>query len=1105
MKTFSKFLPLVAVTVVATSCNDYDAGFTAEIIKQREYSKHFVQAFGEIDPEQDWSMAQQITANVSITGATSNSVVCIYSDKPMYSDSKGIGMFQGTSAKFNAVKGIEQVFAIVYEQGDIIAQGYYNVENGIISINGKSVVRREAMTRATGATCTAAKGSVLKNFFTGATGTVDKYKWKSETSANDVVYYTYEQLIAWGQARQSSMTEYNHSPFGDDCVKTAPARYDFSSAVINEAKVKKSTKTGYVCNPDNQGDNIYTLDELHTFVEGKCELNGTTYDQGAYGIFMNCVSRTGDEGNYSYAWDWEHATFSSNFYNVPINENDFWYHGGYHIDEVFSNEAFMKSYTETNGLKNDGPYTNCWFDTYKYVDITSTTSINTTTAPLVKEPINIDLTPLTGVEKSSAQPWSLEIGYNLFGPKGFFCEQNYYWAPKTTSFDKTTLYGSTDAEKLETMKKIESGFSITTKAGTIVDVPFIYGATQIPDIFGYVYYKEGQDPLTQPHYMLMSDGKPSANIYYNAWGTANGGTAVGDMALSGWASATPETPLGGYSKYTNVYGTKYTLAFFGENHDQPATHEFDAGYKIVFFISNTTDGKPTMPNCGNFNYSLPELNERLGHLYGTDNKNVGGGSLTYKAGVNPKGSVKAAAWNYKGSVFMGFEDGGNDEDLNDIVFWVEGDFETNDLVTVKTTEERMTTSWIFAAEDLGGTFDYDFNDVVWEVAQTNTHKHVDSNGVPTSDELIYGNIKINVLASGGTLPVELVYNEDVLTTAGKSEIHQLFGQDPADLYTPVNAGGSADKQKITIKEIEANALLDIDVFSDKFKLKVKGANGDAHYVTSPEKGQTMTAPQVILLPADWEWPTESTPITTAYTDFTEWVHDATWTTWASHKSGATTKRGVITGTANGVTITEETYPSNPTDPDKTYYTVTVSSSNETYGTVSGGGRYEDGSTITITATPKQGYEFVSWNDDNTNASREITVNGDITYTATFKEQIKQFNAIISSSPEVLSFDAWGSGVQDVSVKHITVPVGTSIDEAYYTLTYTGTNTDQVFFLKKDGDTVSKIYDGVNSGMSVTYSEMQDLLAGKWYLTKGYNYSAEGLATFTDLVLTFTKQ
>lgn len=57
------------------------------------------------------------------------------------------------------------------------------------------------------------------------------------------------------------------------------------------------------------------------------------------------------------------------------------------------------------------------------------------------------------------------------------------------------------------------------------------------------------------------------------------------------------------------------------------------------------------------------------------------------------------------------------------------------------------------------------------------------------------------------------------------------------------------------------------------------------------------------------------------------------------------------------------------------------------GTVSGGGKYRAGATATITATPKEGYEFVKWNDGDTSASRTVTVNADKTYTATFKRRL----------------------------------------------------------------------------------------------------------------------
>ena len=72
----------------------------------------------------------------------------------------------------------------------------------------------------------------------------------------------------------------------------------------------------------------------------------------------------------------------------------------------------------------------------------------------------------------------------------------------------------------------------------------------------------------------------------------------------------------------------------------------------------------------------------------------------------------------------------------------------------------------------------------------------------------------------------------------------------------------------------------------------------------------------------------------------------------------------------------------------TYYTVTVQSADNTMGTTmpSGVNHYEAGSQVTISAIANPGYEFVRWNDNNTEANRTITVNENATYTAYFKAE-----------------------------------------------------------------------------------------------------------------------
>ena len=68
----------------------------------------------------------------------------------------------------------------------------------------------------------------------------------------------------------------------------------------------------------------------------------------------------------------------------------------------------------------------------------------------------------------------------------------------------------------------------------------------------------------------------------------------------------------------------------------------------------------------------------------------------------------------------------------------------------------------------------------------------------------------------------------------------------------------------------------------------------------------------------------------------------------------------------------------------TTFTISVSVNNELYGSVIGGGQYEEGQMATLEAIPNDGYVFSEWDDGNTQNPRTITVSGNATYTANFK-------------------------------------------------------------------------------------------------------------------------
>ena len=67
------------------------------------------------------------------------------------------------------------------------------------------------------------------------------------------------------------------------------------------------------------------------------------------------------------------------------------------------------------------------------------------------------------------------------------------------------------------------------------------------------------------------------------------------------------------------------------------------------------------------------------------------------------------------------------------------------------------------------------------------------------------------------------------------------------------------------------------------------------------------------------------------------------------------------------------------------WVVILNTNNNQWGEVAGGGMYTDNTTITITATPYEGYTFMRWSDGNTDNPRTLTVTKDITLTAEFVE------------------------------------------------------------------------------------------------------------------------
>ena len=167
------------------------------------------------------------------------------------------------------------------------------------------------------------------------------------------------------------------------------------------------------------------------------------------------------------------------------------------------------------------------------------------------------------------------------------------------------------------------------------------------------------------------------------------------------------------------------------------------------------------------------------------------------------------------------------------------------------------------------------------------------------------------------------------------------------------------------------------------------------------------------------------------------------TLWATANAGYefSTWNDGSTENPRSVTITSDTlFIANFVEISQTpTFTITVYSSNQAYGTVSGGGTYEEGSEIQLIATANNGYEFVSWSDGSIENPHTITVTEDAMYIATFIEaqSIRNFTvSVISANPAQGTVTGGGS-----------YPEGTEItieaiaNEGYEFISWSDNNTE----------------------------------------------------------------
>lgn len=374
-------------------------------------------------------------------------------------------------------------------------------------------------------------------------------------------------------------------------------------------------------------------------------------------------------------------------------------------------------------------------------------------------------------------------------------------------------------------------------------------------------------------------------------------------------------------EYPRLRSANYRLTYFDpsnfekeedgrirlKNTDVVGSDIFPKGTHIAFFVIN--GGQYAFRRNGEagfkldnrrISFSRPFLNKYLGNVFNEFGHSHHPNSDPNMPSVNVPGIDAHDAWtpfvtySWAGRITMGVEDyfartqdgiNGGDHDMNDMIFSVNGKFE-RERPNIDPNRPEYP-SWIVACEDLGGTYDFDFNDVVFGVS------HVA--GSTTA--------KVTALASGGTLPVHILSKyptvnkgESSNVTVGDKSFYKLIpeGTNDGEFHSwwgasrPHNAAINVDREWVEGRSVEISVPEDFSVSSgDKYTGNVIDADGNMggfrvlvtrdgkeyNVIKAPNPDADnvdIEFPQMFLVDNSWLWPVERQHIQDVYMDFFEW-------------------------------------------------------------------------------------------------------------------------------------------------------------------------------------------------------------------------------------------
>lgn len=805
-------LSVALLSLGLAACSDFDNGYSATDIA---YDKTFTDTFGEIDPNQDWTMATRVTGTIDLSGMREVCEVTILNYAP--TNSQAALLYQakvagGSQAEvsFDCPKNLTEVYVQVKSADGLVpVSNYFTVADGTLS----------AATRATRATnSTITLGNRIADDVLGS------------------YYYTSSGLSGVAAV-------------GDKGAYTGGSSdWDRYSNSASQATLPNESWTTY-----------YTEDtEPGTFRVYQSGSVVATFGKGDWATFK------AQYGGASYFW-YDSAT---GYYVKP------YYYIPFHYEAGTGSWVNYPPLYQLNGVRTE------WGAEWKISDVD----------------------PIVGVTYENGT----QTGHGVFNERG------------TVDTDNKCSLGKWYEEL-----NAERGAEYVLEAEGPVEFDVMYGGTDYNNQFGYFYYADGateEEIYNRPRYLLAESASISDNIKVNG-STGTGGMAItglvsaydraldtynqaveyqNDDAHYGWAGAGQQNLTTATANLNNanhtLQGRHYRLAYFGESGTEAqGRNEFPAGTHIVFFLvhqgqSYTSSGS----NKGaHIEYSLPWLNKREGKLW-----TEGHDRSAYSYTQGELGELDAVTYQWGGQIILGFEDRGGDDDMNDILFFINGQFRNTTDISELKEEVVDVYEWLVACEDLGGAFDYDFNDVVFSVKKYDTQttlwtSHYENGTlISKTPSTIEQNhyLMVTPLAAGGTLKSYITNATYSPSNPRLIETHTLLnGIDYSGRDSGTQPVINADRRSATgtpvILPLTAEQAASFSMTNGCGGFAIEVLDRDNQTIRTVSAPQTAfnqdgsRTPQMLVLPQGWCWPREQVGIGRAYPSFVNWVQNAQTTDW----------------------------------------------------------------------------------------------------------------------------------------------------------------------------------------------------------------------------------